>query len=211
MGASGTRKPSEQSPTCIGPGVHREKIPVELCGEEVKVGCRTSTFPQAVQGPSAGWFLNFSWCSALRATSFNFISRIGSVLISGAIGNDGLSRLLAKILSGTYHYVSYDVWSRIARFNTQCESPLKRRGVHQENPESAWMELEVLPLEKIAWSSAILFEVHEIASVVDCQHGALGTVVFSAKVLGIPWKRSEALPSHRGGSVVCFFACPFHA
>ena len=83
--------------------------------------------------------------------------------------------------------------------------------LHQENPESAWMELEVLPLEKIAWSSAILSEVHEIASVVDCQHGALGTVVFSAKALGIPWKRSEALPSHRGGSVVFFFARPFHA
>ena len=80
-------------------------------------------------GPSAGRFLNLSWCSALRATSFDFISRIASVLISGAIGNDELSRLLAKILSGTYHYVSYDVWSRIARFNTQCEPPLKRRGV----------------------------------------------------------------------------------
>ena len=51
----------------------------------------------------------------------------------------------------------------------QCQLTERNNG-HQENPESAWMELEVLPLEKIAWGSAILFEVHEIASAVDV-HG----------------------------------------
>jgi hypothetical protein len=62
-------------------------------------------------------------------------------------------------------------------------APSVRR--HQENPESASMKSEVLRLKKIAWSSAVLFELHGIASVVDCQHGALGTAVFSAKAVGI--------------------------
>ena len=67
------------------------------------------------------------------------------------------------------------------------------------------MRLEALDWRKTVWGSGRFFEAPRVGSVIDSQHQVPRDTTVFVEVLGMVWKRFQALRSGRGTSGVFFF------